>query len=96
MRQMEGPAMKSAVVKRSVVIAGQEDPFWKALREIAISRDMTLYDLVTSIDTGREHSNLSSALRLFILEYHRIGINEERPTNNPGPDEMAVRAERSA
>jgi predicted DNA-binding ribbon-helix-helix protein len=99
---MKGPAMKSAVVKRSVVIAGHktsvslEDPFWKALREIATSRDMTLSDLVTSIDTGREHANLSSALRLFILGYYHIRINEERPTNNPGSDEMAVRAERSA
>jgi predicted DNA-binding ribbon-helix-helix protein len=75
---MEGPAMKSAVVKRSLVIAGHktsvslEDPFWKALREIAISRDMTLSDLVTSIDTEREHANLSSALRLFILGFYRI------------------------
>ena len=79
--------MKSTVVKRSVKIDGHttsvslEDAFWKALKEIAGGRDMTLADLIASIDTKREHANLSSAIRQFILNYFRIQINETGARN---------------
>ena len=69
--------MKSPVVKRSIVIAGHktsvslEDAFWQGLKEIAGGRDMTLSDLVATIDTERQHGNLSSAIRLFVLDYYR-------------------------
>ena len=69
--------MKSLVVKRSIVIAGHktsvslEDAFWSGLKEIAAARNMTLSDLVASIDGGRRQGNLSSAIRLFVLEYYR-------------------------
>ncbi|HWP26354.1 MAG TPA: ribbon-helix-helix domain-containing protein [Xanthobacteraceae bacterium] len=69
--------MKSPVVKRSIVIAGHktsvslEDAFWRSLKEIATRRDMTLSDLVASIDAGRRHGNLSSAIRLFVLDHYR-------------------------
>lgn len=69
--------MKSPVVKRSIVIAGHktsvslEDAFWKGLKEIAGGRDMTLSDLVASIDSERRHGNLSSAIRLFVLDHYR-------------------------
>jgi len=74
--------MKSPVVKRSIVIAGHktsvslEEAFWKALKNIAASRDMTLSNLVASIDTGREHGNLSSAIRLFVLDHYRAQAGE--------------------
>ena len=69
--------MKSPVVKRSIVIAGHktsvslEDAFWKSLKEIADDRDVTLSDLVSSIDTDRQQGNLSSAIRLFVLDHFR-------------------------
>ena len=69
--------MKSPVVKRSIVIAGHktsvslEDAFWEALKEIAARRDATLSDLVANIDASRNHGNLSSAIRLFVLEHFR-------------------------
>jgi predicted DNA-binding ribbon-helix-helix protein len=69
--------MKSPVVKRSIVIAGHktsvslEDAFWRSLKEIATRRDMTLSDLVASIDAERRHGNLSSAIRLFVLDHYR-------------------------
>ena len=69
--------MKSPVVKRSIVIVGHktsvslEDAFWDALKEIASLRRMTLSDLVASIDGGRNHGNLSSAIRLFVLDHYR-------------------------
>ena len=69
--------MKSQVAKRSIVVAGHktsvslEDAFWKALKEIAGQREITLSDLVASIDSQRHHGNLSSAIRLFVLEFYR-------------------------
>ena len=69
--------MKSPVVKRSIVIAGHktsvslEDAFWRGLKEIANSRHMTLSDLVGSIDSERKHGNLSSAIRLFVLNHYQ-------------------------
>ena len=71
--------MNSPVIKRSVTIAGHktsvtlEDAFWKALKDIAISRQMTSSDLLTWIDAGREHGNLSSCLRLFVLDFYLNG-----------------------
>jgi predicted DNA-binding ribbon-helix-helix protein len=72
--------MKSPVVKRSIVIAGHktsvslEDAFWRGLKEIAGGRDMTLSDLVATIDSERRHGNLSSAIRLFVLDHYRAQI----------------------
>jgi predicted DNA-binding ribbon-helix-helix protein len=76
--------MKSPVVKRSIVIAGHktsvslEDAFWKALKEIAGGRKITLSDLVASIDTDRRQGNLSSAIRLFVLDHYRAQIDDRR------------------
>jgi predicted DNA-binding ribbon-helix-helix protein len=64
--------VKSSVLKRSIVVAGHktsvslEDEFWKSLKEIAADRDMTLAQLVATIDGNREHANLSSAIRDFL------------------------------
>ncbi|HWV40419.1 ribbon-helix-helix domain-containing protein [Pseudorhodoplanes sp.] len=77
--------MKSPVVKRSIVIAGHktsvslEDAFWKGLKEIADGRNMTLSDIVASIDSQRRHGNLSSAIRLFVLDHYR-GQSLDRDT----------------
>ena len=75
--------MKSPVVKRSIVIAGHktsvslEDEFWKGLKEIATDRDMTLSDLVGTIDTDRQQGNLSSAIRLFVLNHYRERVGDD-------------------
>jgi predicted DNA-binding ribbon-helix-helix protein len=69
--------MKSSVVKRSVVLAGHktsvslEDAFWKGLKEIADDRKTTLCELVAAIDSERRHGNLSSAIRVFVLDHFR-------------------------
>jgi predicted DNA-binding ribbon-helix-helix protein len=78
--------MKSAIVKHSVVIGGHktsvslEDAFWGHLRDIARSHHRTLGKLIAEIDEDRERGNLSSAIRVFVLEYFR---------------EKAVRAQKS-
>jgi predicted DNA-binding ribbon-helix-helix protein len=70
-------AVKSSVSKRSIVIAGHktsislEDEFWNSLKEIAHERNVTLGELVATIDANRNHANLSSAIRLFVLDVYR-------------------------
>ena len=71
-----GEDMKSLIVKRSVVLEGHksvslEDAFWRGLKDIAWSRRTTLSDLISSIDLDRERGNLSSALRLFVLNHYQ-------------------------
>ena len=66
----------STVRKRSVLVAGHqtsvslEDEFWQALKSIAAAEGRSVNDLVTEVDaTGRE--NLSSALRVYVLDHYR-------------------------
>jgi predicted DNA-binding ribbon-helix-helix protein len=72
-----GGMMKSLILKRSVVLAGHktsvslEDAFWRSLKEIAAYQDVTLSALLVSIDSGRDHGNLSSAIRLLVLNFYR-------------------------
>jgi predicted DNA-binding ribbon-helix-helix protein len=94
--------MKSPVVKRSIVIAGHktsvslEDAFWTALKEIAGNRDLTMSELVASIDQDRRHGNLSSAIRLFVLDHFRGQLNrllsEERSERDPPRELLAARS----
>ena len=92
--------MKSPVVKRSIVIAGHktsvslEDAFWKGLKDIAGDRNLTLSDLVATIDTDRQHGNLSSAIRLFVLDHYR---NQTAAAATPtvSRDLMAIRSDPS-
>ena len=68
----------AAVVKRSVRIAGHatsvslEPAFWDALRELAWRRHVSVNALLSRIDAERS-GNLSSAVRLFVLERCRRG-----------------------
>jgi predicted DNA-binding ribbon-helix-helix protein len=92
--------MKSPVIKRSIVIAGHktsvslEDAFWTGLKEIATARGMTLSELVATIDTGRQHGNLSSAIRLFVLDHYRS--RGDRSEGTPPPSRSEHRSQASA
>jgi len=48
-----------------------EDAFWSSLKQIANERDQAVSDLVAKIDADRQHGNLSSAIRLFVLDWAR-------------------------
>jgi predicted DNA-binding ribbon-helix-helix protein len=69
--------MKSPVVKRSIVVAGHktsvslEQAFWNGMKEISALRNITLSELVGEIDGNRQRGNLSSAIRLFVLDYFK-------------------------
>jgi predicted DNA-binding ribbon-helix-helix protein len=71
--------MRSAA-RRTISIAGRktslslEDAFWDGLREIAVARNIRLSTLVSEIDAKRQHPNLSSALRLFVLDFYQSQI----------------------
>jgi predicted DNA-binding ribbon-helix-helix protein len=69
--------MKSSIFKRSVVIDGHktsislEDAFWSNLKDIAHTQRATPSKLIAEIDKARQHGNLSSAIRLFVLDQAR-------------------------
>ena len=62
------------IAKHSLVIAGHrtsislEDAFWKGLKAIAAADQRPLANLVAQIDATRGEANLSSAIRVFVLE----------------------------
>ncbi len=79
--------MKSQMVKKTFVIAGRkksislEEGLWKAVQEIASLRDMTLLALLAEIDGTRIRGNLSSIIRLFVLEFYREEVDLQNRQN---------------
>ena len=67
----------SRIQKRSIRIGGHntsiglEDAFWQALGEIAVANNLSIPALVAAIDAEREHANLSSVIRLYVLDHYR-------------------------
>jgi predicted DNA-binding ribbon-helix-helix protein len=57
-----------------------EDAFWKALREIAYHQHVSLSYLIELINTNRKQGNLSSAIRLFVLEFYQDQIRLLKPS----------------
>ena len=88
--------MQFAVVERSIVIAGHrtsvslEDDFWSGRKEIGRERKMTLASLVTDINGRRLDTNLSSAVRLFVLRHFR----SKMPQTFPGRLEASMKPPR--
>jgi predicted DNA-binding ribbon-helix-helix protein len=82
--------MKSPIVKRSVVLAGHktsvslEEAFWNGLKGIAMGRHQTVSDLIGIIDAERQHSNLSSAVRLFVLNHYQMRSSSDRVIASAG------------
>jgi predicted DNA-binding ribbon-helix-helix protein len=73
------PRGKSQIVKRNVRVdayktsASLESAFWDGLTEIADAHGTTISRLITAIDSerrDRQQTNLSSAIRLFVLDYY--------------------------
>jgi predicted DNA-binding ribbon-helix-helix protein len=82
--------VKSFVVKRSIAIDGHktsvtlEEAFWNGLKEIASDRHVSISELVSVIDSGRLNANLSSAIRLFVLDHYRAMTDVAAGKQDPG------------
>ena len=80
---------KSAVTKRSVVIGGHktsvslEEPFWTEVRAIATAEQITVSSLLRRIDRERSNANLSSAIRVYVLEHVREKVSRLRRELEP-------------
>jgi predicted DNA-binding ribbon-helix-helix protein len=83
-RRVVGRGMKSRVRHRSVTIRHRrtsvcvEDVFWDCLKEIAKSRKQHLHHLIEEIDRDRQYANLSSAIRLFVLQFYKDEFDRRR------------------
>jgi predicted DNA-binding ribbon-helix-helix protein len=72
--------MKSPIVKRSIVIGGHktsvslEEAFWSSMKEISAQRATSVSELVSEIDGVRQQGNLSSAIRLYVLDRNRSQV----------------------
>jgi predicted DNA-binding ribbon-helix-helix protein len=88
--------MKSPVIKRSILLAGHktsvslEEAFWQGLKEIATSRDVSVSALIGSIDARRIDGNLSSGIRLFVLDYYRALANARGGESLARPEGAAM------
>jgi predicted DNA-binding ribbon-helix-helix protein len=74
---------RSPVLKRAIRLAGNktsislENQFWDGLHEIARHENIRLYTLIERIDTNRTRHNLSSAVRLFVLDYFKTRTSQQ-------------------
>jgi predicted DNA-binding ribbon-helix-helix protein len=88
----EKAAMNSSVKKRSIVVDNHktsislEDSFWACLRQIAHERATTASELVGMLDAGRGGGNLSSTIRVFVLNHYRNNVAPDQilPVNGEG------------
>jgi predicted DNA-binding ribbon-helix-helix protein len=77
--RLDFPVSKRST-KRSITIADHktsislENEFWDCLQEIAVERDVSLGALVAAIDANRQHAKLSSAIRIFVLQFYRYRL----------------------
>jgi predicted DNA-binding ribbon-helix-helix protein len=85
-------ALNSPVIKRSIIRNGHkssvslEDEFWDGLREIAERKHLTVSALVGTIDHGPNKRNLSSAIRVFVLDHFRHNGEHKFPVGRTNPD----------
>jgi predicted DNA-binding ribbon-helix-helix protein len=91
-----------AVVKRSVIIGRHktsvslEDAFWDGLKEIALSQRISVSVLIALIDGNRASANLSSAIRLYVLDHFRsrglthLMIGSRQPRAAPSPASRSI------
>jgi predicted DNA-binding ribbon-helix-helix protein len=88
--------MRSPVIKRSILLAGHktsvslEEAFWQGLKEIANSRGLSVSALISTIDSRRVEGNLSSGIRLFVLDYFRGLANPRVSEGLARPDAPVI------
>ena len=94
-RTQTSRGINSLVIKRSIIRDGHkssvslEDQFWDGLRAIAARENMTVSRLVETIDHGRNRHNLSSAIRVFVLDHFRRNSQQKLPNARSDADSPA-------
>jgi predicted DNA-binding ribbon-helix-helix protein len=77
------------ILKRSVAIAGHrtsislEAPFWDVLRQIAERETISVQKLIGLIDADRGGQNLSSAIRVFVVNRLRAEVSRRGDPESP-------------
>lgn len=85
--------MPGRPMKRSMSIAGHptsvslEAAFWDGLRDIAAAKGQTVPSLVAEIDNTRGPSGLSTAIRLYVLDYFRSRVGSDLNRKSPATDQ---------
>ncbi len=89
--------MKSSVIKHSIVVNGRktsisiEEAFWTSLKQIATEQGMTLSQLVGAIRAEKTSgSNLSSAIRVYILNWFRSPTGNHPGVSDPVKPALAT------
>lgn len=75
---MSGNTKRSIVINKHKTSISLEDEFWDELKNIAARKASTIKELVGQIDEDREGGNLSSALRLYVLDDAMTRAGEKR------------------
>ena len=78
------PPLKSPIAKRSVRLDGHKT----AVKQIAAAEHIAVHELIFKINNERKSGGLSSALRLFVLEYYR-----QQAAANAATDQLSARPE---
>ena len=87
----------SPIAKRSITIGGHktsvslERDFWNALKLIAVAKGQTVSQLIAAVDDARDHGNLSSALRVFVILHYQEAARG-CGTSNPSTGALSVPA----
>ena len=74
--------MTETILKRSIVLGGRktsvslEDAFWLALKQMAAAEGITVTQLISRVDGDRHPANLSSALRVHVIEHFRRRVSD--------------------
>ena len=82
--------IKSLALNQSVSINGHntsvsiEGAFWNALKEIAVAQNISANALISKIDSERDATNLSSAIRVYVVEHYRLAATASTDQQQPG------------
>ncbi|MGN0929878.1 MAG: ribbon-helix-helix domain-containing protein [Alphaproteobacteria bacterium] len=61
--------------KHSITLMGHktsisiEREFWEELQKISKAQNKSINEIISSIDIGKHNGNLSSSIRVFIIQY---------------------------
>ena len=87
---MPRPVKRSFTIDAHRTSISLETVFWEALKDVAKAKRMPVAKLVQTIDRDRGEGGLSSAVRIWLLDYYRSGTRAgaehapSPPASRPG------------